>query len=139
MTVILDTNIILDALQERSPFDVDAKEILKRGQCGSEYTCLFTANAAADIFYLYRKVRGEMIAKSALDFLFNNYGVVTITHNDCKTALSIPVNDFEDALVVVCARNINADYIITRDEEFLRITSPVKIINPKDFISIIRR
>ena len=49
MILLLDTNIIMDALQERSPFDIPAKEILMRGQSG-ESTCLFTASAAADIW-----------------------------------------------------------------------------------------
>ena len=34
MIVLLDTNIIMDALQERSPFDIPAKEILLQGQNG---------------------------------------------------------------------------------------------------------
>ena len=70
MTVLLDTNVIMDALQERSPFDVPAKEILLRGQNG-ELTCLLTANAAADIFYLYSKARDIQSAKAALDFLLS--------------------------------------------------------------------
>jgi len=45
MTVLLDTNVIMDALQERQPFDAEAKEILLRAQNG-EFTCYFTANAA---------------------------------------------------------------------------------------------
>ncbi len=34
MTVLLDTNIIMDALQERQPFDIAAKKILLLGQSG---------------------------------------------------------------------------------------------------------
>jgi len=56
MTVVLDTNVIMDALQERQPFDIEAKEILLRAQ-NAEFTCYFTANAATDIFYLYTKAR----------------------------------------------------------------------------------
>jgi predicted nucleic acid-binding protein len=138
MTVLLDTNIIMDALQERSPFDVEAKEILRRAQDGKEFSCLFTANAAADIFYLYSRARDMKSANAALDFLLANYGVVTVTHEDCKAALSLHIEDFEDALVVVCAQNVNADYIITRDDKFLRTASPVKLISPKDFIAILK-
>ena len=47
MKVLLDTNIIMDALQERQPFDVEAKEILKREQDGG-ITEMFTVNAATD-------------------------------------------------------------------------------------------
>lgn len=36
MTVLLDTNIIMDALQERQPFDIAAKKILLLGQSGDE-------------------------------------------------------------------------------------------------------
>jgi len=136
MTVLLDTNIIMDALQERHPFDIEAKEILKRAGDGT-FTCLFTANAATDIFYLYSKARDVKSAKVALDFLLTNYGVVPVTHEDCNAALSIPIDDFEDALVVVCAQSAKADYIITRDDEFLQATSPIKLITPKAFVDML--
>jgi len=135
--VLLDTNIIMDALQERSPFDIEAKEIIRRAQGGKEFACLFMANAAADIFYLYSRARDIKSANTALSFLLDNYGVATVTHEDCKAALSLPIEDFEDALVVVCAGNVNADYIITRDDKFLQVDSSVKLINPKDFIAIL--
>ncbi|MCL2164464.1 MAG: PIN domain-containing protein [Oscillospiraceae bacterium] len=138
MTVLLDTNIIMDALQERSPFDIEAKEILKRSQSGKEFTCLFTANSAADIFYLYSKARDMKSANSALDFLLSNYGVVSVTHEDCKAALTFPIEDFEDALVVVCAQRAGVEYIVTRDDKFLSVPSPVELISPKAFVSMLK-
>ena len=137
MTVLLDTNIILDALQERPPFDMEAKEILRRAQSGKEFACLFTANAAADIFYLYSKARDMKSANTALDFLLSHYGVVSVTHDDCKAAVAHHIDDFEDALVVVCAQNAGADYIVTRDTQFLHAVSTVKLISPKDFIALL--
>ena len=130
MTVLLDTNIIMDALQERQPFDIPAKEILKRAENG-ELTCLFTANAATDIFYLYSRARDVESARIALSFLFSRYGVVSVTHEDCKEALSLPMGDFEDALVVVCAHKADVGYIVTRDDKFLACKLPVKTISPK--------
>lgn len=136
MIAVLDTNIIMDALQERQPFDISAKEILKRAQDG-KFICLFTANAVTDIFYLYSKARDTQTAKVALAFLLEIYGVVSVTHEDCKAALSLPIDDFEDALVAVCAGKVNADYIITRDDKFLQTASPVKLIAPKDFVEVL--
>jgi len=133
MIILLDTNIIMDAFQERSPFDVPAKEILMRGQNG-EFTCLFTANAAADIFYLYSKARDMKSANAALDFLLKTYGVVSVAHEDCTATLALPIEDFEDALVAVCAKKANADYIITRDERFLAEDSHVKAVSPFEFL-----
>ena len=138
MTVLLDTNIIMDALQERQPFDIEAKEILKRSQSG-EITCFFTANAATDIFYLYSKVRDLKSAKTVLKFLLANYDVVSITHEDCIKAMSLSIDDFEDALVEICAEKVNVDYIVTRDEKFLREVTSVKAITPKDLVMKIRQ
>ena len=138
MTILLDTNIIMDALQERTPFDNEAKEILKRGQDGKEFACLFTANSAADIFYLYSRARDAKSANAALSFLLAHYGVASVTHEDCKAALALPIEDFEDALVVVCAQRADAEYIVTRDEELLLAALPVRLISPKDFVSMLK-
>ena len=137
MTILLDTNVIMDALQERSPFDIPAKEILLRGQNG-ELTCLLTANSAADIFYLYNKVRDIQSAKAALDFLLSVYKVVSVTHEDCITARSLPIDDFEDGLIVACAEKVAADYIITRDKCLLEADSVVRLIAPAAFIALLQ-
>ena len=133
MTILLDTNVIMDALQERRPFDAEAKEILLRAQNG-EFTCYFTANAATDIFYLYSKSHDIKTARQVLDFLFATYKVVSVTHDDCISAMAIPIEDFEDALVSACAKKAGADYILSRDDKYLRENSPVKVIKPKDFL-----
>ena len=135
MIVLLDTNVIMDALQERTPFDIYAKEVLLRGQRG-EVNCYFTGNAAMDIFYLYSKARSIESARSALRFLLKTYQVVSINHEDCLEALQLPIDDFEDALVVVCGKKIKADYIVTGDKEFLQATIGVKMISPDKFLEI---
>lgn len=129
MKALLDTNVVMDALQERQPFDGEAKEILLRAQSG-EIKVYFTANAITDIFYLYSKARDLLSARSALNFLLNNYNVISVTHEDCVAALSLPIKDFEDALVVACAEKASVDYIVTRDEKFLRDKSKVMIVSP---------
>ena len=48
--------------------------------------------------------------------------------------MAIPIDDFEDALVSACAKKAQADYIISRDDKFLRSSSPVKVIKPKEFL-----
>ena len=141
MTVLLDTNVIMDALQERQPFDVEAKEILLRAQnAGGGFTCYFTANAVTDIFYLYSKVRDLKSARQVLNFLLATYKIVSVTHKDCVNAMSIPIEDFEDALVSACAQKAGADYIISRDDKFLQGNNgggaPVKVIEPKDFLKM---
>lgn len=137
MTILLDTNIIMDALQERSPFDTAAKEILLCGQSG-KVRCVFTANAMSDIFYLYSKVRSRKEAKVALGFLLNTYSVVSVTQEDCSKALTLPNDDFEDALVEVCAKSVVADYIVSRDSEFKDVATEVKVITPDELLEMLK-
>ena len=136
MNVLLDTNIVMDALQERQPFDVPAKEIMRKA-CNGEIKCCFTANAATDIFYLYTKARDLQSARSALDYLLKNYGVVSVTHEDCANALSIPIDDFEDALAIACAQKANIEYVVTRDDKLLACDLKVKIVTPKKLHELI--
>jgi predicted nucleic acid-binding protein len=136
MKTLLDTNIIMDALQERQPFDVEAKEILWRGQ-NKEIDILFTANALSDIFYLYRKARGIPSARTALGFLLNTYGVVDVTHDDCVNALKISIEDFEDALVVECARKAGVDYIVTRDADLQNEALSIPAISPTTLLGLL--
>ena len=137
MTILLDTNIIMDALQERPPFDAAAKEILLCGQSG-KVKCVFTANAMSDIFYLYSKVRSRKEAKVALGFLLNTYSVVSVTQEDCSKALTLPNDDFEDALVEVCAKSVGADYIVSRDSEFKDVATEVKVITPDEMLEMLK-
>ncbi|MDR1605325.1 MAG: PIN domain-containing protein [Gracilibacteraceae bacterium] len=133
MKILLDTNVVMDALQERQSFAIVAQEILRRGQQG-EFSISFTANAVTDIFYLYAKAQNLQSARSAIAFLLDTFRVVAVRHDDCLAAMKLPIKDFEDALVAVCAEKDGADYIVTRDEQFLTARSPVPLIAPKDFL-----
>jgi len=63
--------------------------------------------------------------------------IVSVTHEDCAIAMAIPIEDFENALVSACAKKAKADYIISRDEKFLKDDSPVKVIAPKEFLQML--
>jgi predicted nucleic acid-binding protein len=75
------------------------------------------------------------MARSALEFLLNQYSVVDVTHADCVNALKLSNDDFEDALLSVCAKRVNADCIVTRDEGFLKAESPVRTVSPAVLLS----
>jgi predicted nucleic acid-binding protein len=133
MKILLDTNVIMDALQERQPFDLAAKEILVRGQKGL-IDIAFTANAATDIFYLYTKARNLQSARSALAFLLDTFRVVAVTHDDCLAAMKLPIDDFEDAIVAACSEKDGVNYIVTRDEKFLLAKSAVPLSTPQGLL-----
>jgi predicted nucleic acid-binding protein len=57
--------------------------------------------------------------------------VADITKADIKGAFSCGIRDFEDAVQAMCARRIEADYIVTRNIKDFE-NSPVRPILPGD-------
>ena len=133
---LLDTNIVLDALAAREPFCVEAERIFMTA-AEERFYGFVTANSITDIYYLVRKNISEAVARETLRNLLQIFAVVDISGKDCESALESTIEDYKDALVVACASKINADYIITRDEEFLQAQSPVPVVAPARFLKII--
>ena len=132
MKILIDTNVILDALLKRSPFAEDAYSILKMADEKKINTHL-AAFAITDIYYFISKNLNHDDRIKAIKALFNIMNVVSITKQDLEKAMSFSeFTDLEDALQMQCLNKVKGDYIITRDEEFQKITD--KAISPKNFI-----
>jgi len=54
MTALIDTCVILDALQERKPFDTNAKEIIDM-VAQKNIEGFITAKSITDIYYIYMR------------------------------------------------------------------------------------
>ena len=136
MIVVVDNNIVLDVLLERKPFYSDAAQLLTA--CVSNHTGCLTANSLTDIFYVLSKYIGAAKAKQSIKKLTGLFEIISVTEADCINALELPMDDFEDALIASCAKKAGAEYIISRDADFTRV-SPIQVIHPSEFLSIIRK
>lgn len=58
MQVLLDTNVILDALLQRVPWHVEADAILKVA-AGGQLVCAATSLSLANVFYVVRRAEGR--------------------------------------------------------------------------------
>jgi predicted nucleic acid-binding protein len=47
------------------------------------------------------------------------------------------MDDFEDAIIAVCAKKIGAACIVSRDEAFIRASTDVKVMKPSQFLASI--
>jgi predicted nucleic acid-binding protein len=133
---LIDTNVVLDALATREPFRAAAERIFMLA-AREKFQGFITANSSTDIYYLVRKHASGALAREALHNLLQLFVIIDITGRDCERALESPIEDYEDALVAVCASKIGADYIITRDEGFLQTQPPVPLIAPAAFLKIL--
>jgi len=134
MRILLDTNVVLDAIAQRKPFYLDAQKIINF-VLDNKLEGHITANSITDIYYIARKYLNQTELRNAMRSLFSVFSIIDVLGSDCHKALDFPLNDYEDALLVVCGGKAVIDYIITRDEEFLHEANlPIPVISPHDFI-----
>jgi predicted nucleic acid-binding protein len=133
MKAFLDTNIIIDAMAGRKPFDKTAQSIMEAFAVG-KIECAITASTATDIYYILRKYRPEKAKfKSDLKSLYEALEIITVEKADCIAAFDTGMADYEDSLVSICAKKWKADYIVSRNcKDF--INSLVPAMCAEDFL-----
>lgn len=135
MKILMDTNIIIDALTGREPFRESAEQIFMLAANMIE-DMYITANSATDIYYLIRKhLHNTEQVKSTMSKLYQLFGILDVTAKDCQDALLSDTKDYEDAVISCCAKRNHMDYIVTRNIKDYE-KSKVKALLPEDFIKL---
>ena len=134
MNVLLDTCIVMDFLQNREPFSLAAKSIF-RAAATDWFTGSITAKSAADIYYLtHRCTHSDKESREKLNQLLTILGLLDTTSDDVFHAISSPVSDFEDAVMIETAQRSRMDCIITRNtKDYAKASLPV--YTPDEFLT----
>lgn len=136
MKILVDTNVIMDALTGREPFRETAEQIfmLAANQIEDMY---ITASSATDIYYLIRKhLHDTDQSKNTMSKLYELFYILDVTSDDCHAALTSGVKDYEDAVVSSCADRNQINYIVTRNIKDYE-QSKVKALLPDELLKII--
>lgn len=129
--VFVDTNVILDVVLQRDGFWSDSLKVFQLAEQGKVKACV-SASSITDVFYISRKKLTTLVARQVIADLLSLFDIVGVDGEDLSGALSVPIDDFEDALQAYCAKKSNADVLITRDTEgFPGIE--VTVLTPTDF------
>lgn len=134
MKILVDTNIIIDALTSRQPWCSNAEQIfyMVANHTAEMY---ITANTATDIYYLLRKhLQNTKSAKETMSKLFSIFAILDVTAVHCINALSSAIADFEDAVLEQTASETHMDYIVTRNIKDFQYSS-VRALLPEDLIA----
>lgn len=136
MRILVDTNVIIDALTGREPFREPAERIfmLAANQIEDMY---ITASSVTDIYYLTRKhLHSTDKAKNVMERLYELFYILDVGADDCQEALLSAVKDYEDAVISCCAVRNKMDYIVTRNIiDFEQ--SKIQAVLPDDLIKIV--
>ena len=78
---------------------------------------------------------GDAAAREVVRNTLDLFEVVPVDREACETALILPMDDFEDAVLAACANEAYSEYIATQDEKFVNSTgSPVVPLHPQDIL-----
>ncbi len=138
MKILADTNVIIDALTSREPWNESAEKIFLMA-ANHTIEMYITASSATDIYYLIRKYMHQtQKAKAVLERLFSLTGILEVTANDCLEALVSSIGDYEDAVMEKVASRNDMNYIVTRNIKDYR-GGNTKIILPDDFVKLMEQ
>ena len=133
MRALIDTCIIIDALQSRLPFKDNAQEIFLLA-ANRQFEGFITAKASTDIYYLTHKYsHSDKETRKVLSGLYRLFDLLDTAGIDCRKAISSEMADFEDAVMVETALRCGMDCIITRNVIDYE-KSQIEIYQPDEFL-----
>ena len=140
MRVLIDTNVMLDVLQNRSPWVADGT-IIFHAVATRQISGYITAKQIADIHYFSRKLfsgqeNADDKARQVISRILSLFILLDTLASDCREAFGINNGDYEDAMLINAAVREKMDYIITRNLEHFKDSS-VPAVFPADFVTIL--
>jgi predicted nucleic acid-binding protein len=114
ISVLLDTNVVLDVLLDRQPHAKHSLAVWAHIESGRMRGFLL-AHAIITIHYLVRRELGESRATRVVASLLAVFSVAPVNDKVLAEALTSTSPDFEDAVMAAAARHVHCTFIVTRD------------------------
>ncbi|HLP91319.1 MAG TPA: PIN domain-containing protein [Nostocaceae cyanobacterium] len=134
MRVFIDTNVVLDFLLEREPFIKDAVKLFAKIDSG-EITGFIAATTITNIYYIILKAAGVKVAQDAISQILTDLHICMVDRNVLEQAITLNLQDFEDAVQYACAMTSMVDIIVTRDVSGF-LSSEIPVMQPGEFSNI---
>ena len=134
MTILLDTNIILDYIAERPFSKSETKQIFEM-IFSRKINGIIAAHSITNLWYILRKTCTAPERREIINTLLECFEIAEINKTIIQNAINRNnFSDFEDCLQDECAKTYKADYIITRDKDDFT-TSLIPTLFPTDFLN----
>lgn len=132
MKVLIDTNVILDILCNRSEFVEDSSRVWKYCEV-NQIEGYISALSVPNIVYILRKELTPQKTQQLIQQILMIFEAIDLKSSDLKNAAEMLSSDFEDAVQMCCANRIKADYIITRNIRDFK-ESKVPALKPSELL-----
>ncbi len=137
MILLIDANIILDVLMNRTDFVRESSLIWKLCETKKAKGYISTL-AYANMMYVMRKQLTPALIKEVFDKLRLIFEFASFSQAVLEKAVNAGWSDFEDAVQSMVAESVHADYIITRNPKDFA-ASNIPALTPSEFLLKIKR
>ena len=136
MRILLDTNVVLDVLLKREPWQADASAIWRAVDDGAIIAYL-TASSVTDIFYVARRLTDINRARQSVQVCLDAFSIGAVDRSTRERAQALSGSDFEDNVQIACAELNGMDAIVTRNPADFEGTT-IAIWSPADCLKQLR-
>jgi predicted nucleic acid-binding protein len=128
--LLVDVNVVLDVLLDRTPFAASASAVWAAVERG-EVDGLLSAHAVTTLHYLNARAVGSRMARETTEGLLSVFDVAAVDDLVLKAALALGWTDFEDAVTAAAARRARCDALVTRNPKDFA-NSPVRVLTSSE-------
>ena len=135
LNIFFDLNIVLDVLQERAEFYEHSARLLAYAETGL-FQGWLSAHSVTTLFYLIAKDRSSAQARIAITSLLQFLKIAPVDQTTIEQALNLPYRDFEDAVQMIAALQVKADYLVTRNRRDFE-PAPLLVKEPAELLAFL--
>lgn len=132
MSVLIDTNVMLDIALKREPFFQNSALALAKARTAGD--TLLCATSITTLHYFIHKKLGEAGARRFIADCLQAMTLASVQSSNLQKALTSPIQDFEDGVIAHCAAEGGAHTILTRDTADFA-NSPIPALTPTEYLN----
>lgn len=134
--LFIDTNVLLDFLLDRKPFNNDVAELIELAITNSIKLCV-SSITITDTNYIIGRSEGVKKANTKTKQILELVSVETVGESTVRKSSNSIFKDFEDGVQNYCAVENKHRIIVTRNVKDFK-ESELSIMNPKEILSKIK-
>lgn len=132
--LLVDTNVLLDAVDPSRPDCAAARGVLDRCNGWGEFG-MACALSLKNVYYITGRMYGEAKARELVRNLMDLLVIAPVDAEVCSMAFESNEPDFEDGIIRACAELNGADFIITRDAAAFA-NSKIRSVSATEYLQI---
>ncbi len=133
MEVFVDTDVCLDLLSNRQPFNASAEILFSLADSG-KLKLFVSSFSFSNIDYVLRSQYSGTHSRQIIARFKTLVNVLSVDSKTIDLAIASDFNDFEDAIQYSCALENNMPVIITRNNKDFK-KSAILVVSPETYLT----